>query len=213
MIREFVYSDEIFYWARTGNKDIVAYTPVDLRPIFHFETGGNGSSTFPIPYSEELDTHDLGKRAKTLRTMLDVQVRPENLYQRVRSTWNRPVPFIYTPLPAEIKSRVVVRVGRIMDNATHTYGISYADKVRIANKIDPHVTSLTTCAGSYSYPLWILACEHGNTLRMVASQAYESDMLAKNICTELAASIPGTTFIDWGHHEFDTLHIRDFQHL
>ena len=213
MIREFVYSDEIFYWARTGNKDIVAYTPVDLRPIFHFETGGNGSSTFPIPYSEELDTHDLGKRAKTLRTMLDVQVRPENLYQRVRSTWNRPVPFIYTPLPAEIKSRVVVRVGRIMDNATHTYGISYAGKVRFGNEIDPHVTSLTSYAGSYSYPLWILACEHGNTLRMVASQAYESDMLAKNICTELAASIPGTTFIDWGHHEFDTLHIRDFQHL
>ncbi len=71
-----------------GNKDIVAYTPVDLRPIFHFETGGNGASTFPIPYSEELDKHDLGKRAKALRAMLDVQVRPENLYQRVRSTRN-----------------------------------------------------------------------------------------------------------------------------
>ena len=48
---------------------------------------------------------------------------------------------------------------------------------------------------------------------MVASQAYESDALAKNICSELASSIPGTTFIDWGHRDFDTLHIRDFQHL
>ncbi len=101
----------------------------------------------------------------------------------------------------------------MIDNAIHTYGISYAGKVRFGDEIDPHVTSLTTCAGSYSYPLWILACEFGGTLRMVASQAYESDVLAKSIYAELAASIPETTFIDREHHEYDTLHIRDFQHL
>ena len=35
-----------------------------------------------------------------LRTLLDVQLQPENLYERVRSTWERSVPFIGKPLPA-----------------------------------------------------------------------------------------------------------------
>lgn len=196
-----------------GEKDVIGYTPVDLRPIFHFETSGNASSNFPIPYSEELDSHDLSERAKVLRDLLDVQIRPENLYERVRSTWDRSVPFTNTHLPAGIKSKVVVRAGRKTDTAIYTYGISYAGKVRFGDEIDPHVTSLTACAGSFSYPLWILACEFGGTLRLVFTQAYESDTLVRNICQEIASEIPGTTFSDWGHHEFDELHLRHLQHL
>ena len=196
-----------------GKKDVIGYTPVDLRPIFHFETSGNASSNFPIPYSEELDNHDLHKRAKDLRGLLNVQIRPENLYERIRSTWDRSVPFINTHLPAGIKTRVVVREGRKTDTASYTYGISYAGKVRFGDEIDPHVTSLTACAGSFSYPLWILACELGGTLRLVFTQAYESDALVRNICQEIASEIPGTTFSDWGHHKFDEFHLRHLQHL
>lgn len=90
---------------------------------------------------------------------MDVQIQPENLYERVRSTWERSVPFIGKPLPAGFKTKVVVREGRKTDTASYTYGISYAGKVRFGDEIDPLVTSLTACAGSYSYPLWILACE------------------------------------------------------
>ena len=196
-----------------GEKDVIGYTPVDLRPIFHFETSGNASSNFPIPYSKELDGKDLSERAKTLRSLLDVQIRPENLYERVRSTWDRSVPFINTHLPAGIKTQVVVRSGRKTDTASYTYGISYAGKVRFGDEIDPLVSSLTACAGSYSYPLWILACEFGGTLRLVFTQDYESDTLVRNICQEIASEIPGTTFSDWGHHKFDELHLRHLQHL
>lgn len=77
----------------------------------------------------------------------------------MRSTWERSVPFTGKPLPAGFKTKVVVREGRKTDTASYTYGISYAGKVRFGDEIDPLVTSLTACAGSYSYPLWILACE------------------------------------------------------
>ena len=72
---------------------------------------------------------------------------------------------------------------------------------------------MTACAGSYSYPLWIVACETGGILRMVLTQAYESDTLVRNICREMAEEIPGTTFMDWGHHRFDEFLLTDIQHL
>lgn len=166
-----------------GEKVIIGYTPVDLRPIFHFETSGNASSNFPIPYSAKMDRYDINERSK---------------------------PFIDTSLPVGIKTKIIVREGRKTDTAIYTYGISYAGKVRFGEEIDPHVTSLTAYAGSYSYLLWILACEFGGTLRMVFTQSYESDTLVRNISREIASEIPGTVFSDWGHHEF---YLRHMKHL
>ena len=33
-----------------GQKDIVCYVHIDLRPIFHFETGRNGVTNLLIPF-------------------------------------------------------------------------------------------------------------------------------------------------------------------
>ena len=197
-----------------GEKVIIGYTPVDLRPIFHFETSGNASSNFPIPYTEKMDSYSLNERTMFLRSRLDVQIQPENLYERLKSTWDRSMPFINgAHLPVGLKTKVVVQSGRKTDTASYTYGISYAGKVRFGDEIDPHVTSLTACAGSYSYPLWILACEFGGILRLVFTQSYESDRLVRNICQKIGYEIPGTAFKDWGHHEFDHFYLRDFRHL
>ena len=196
-----------------GEKVVIGYTPVDLRPIFHFQTSGNGSSNFPIPYTEKMDRYSLSERAMFLRTILDVQIQPENLYQRVKSVWDRLKPFTEKPLPTGLKTKVAVQSGRKTDTCIYTYGISYAGKVRFGDEIDPYVTSVTACAGSYSYPVWILACEYGGTLRLVFTQSYESDTLVRNICREMAEEIPGTTFKDWGHHRFDEFLLTDIQHL
>ena len=48
---------------------------------------------------------------------------------------------------------------------------------------------------------------------MVLTQAYVSDTLARNICREIADQIPGTTFIDWGHHYFDEFYLKDIRRL
>ncbi len=48
---------------------------------------------------------------------------------------------------------------------------------------------------------------------MVLTQAYESDTLARNICREIADQIPGTSFIDWGHHYFDEFYLKDLRRL
>ena len=93
-----------------------------------------------------------------------------------------------------------------MDRASYTYGLSYAGKVRFDEAVDPYVASVTACAGSYSYPLWIMACEFHGTLRMILTQSYESIRLAKNICKELSLEIPGMNFTDRGYHAFDEFH-------
>ena len=196
-----------------GEKIITGYTPIDLRPIFHFENSGNSSSNFPIPYTEKMDRYDLNERSMYLRSILDLQSQPENLYVKVKYARDAIMAVAKKPLPLGIRARLITNGGRKIDRGIYTYGISYAGKVRFGVEIDPHVASVTACAGSYSYPLWILACEFDGILRMVLTQSYESDTLARNICREIADKIPGTSFIDWGHHEFDEFYLKDLRHL
>ena len=196
-----------------GEKIIVGYTPVDLRPIFHFENSGNSSSNFPIPYTEKMDRYDLNERSMYLRSILDIQSQPENLYVKVKYARDAIMAVAQKHLPIGIRTRMITNGGRKIDREIYTYGISYAGKVRFGDEIDPYVASVTACAGSYSYPLWIVACETGGILRMVLTQAYESDTLARNICREIADQIPGTSFIDWGHHYFDEFYLKDIRRL
>lgn len=196
-----------------GEKIIIGYTPVDLRPIFHFENSGNSSSNFPIPYTKKMDRYDLNERSMYLRSILDIQSQPENLYMKVKYARDAIMSIAEKPGPVGIKARIITNGGRKIDREIYTYGISYAGKVRFGEEIDPHVTSMTARAGSYSYPLWILACETGGILRMVLTQAFESDTLARNICREMADRIPGTKFIDLGHHSFDEFYLKDLRRL
>ena len=196
-----------------GDKDVIGYTPVDLRPIFHFETSGNASSNFPIRYSKAMDRFDLRERAMYLRSFLDIQIQPENLYARVKGVMEKVNPVTDHSLLPGVTTRLIVKSGRKTDTASYTYGISYAGAVRFGDEIDPYVASVSACAGSYSYPLWILACEFGGTLRMVFAQSYDSNTLAKNIYQEILHEIPGTEFLDWGHHAFDEFHLMSVQRM
>ena len=58
--------------------------------------------------------------------------------------------------------------------------------------------------GSYSYPLWIVACEYKGIIRMRLVQSFKSDRLATAIHQELTALFPGTTYTDRGCHDFDS---------
>ena len=132
-------------------------------------------------YSEKMDCYGLNERSMYLRSILDIQIQPENLYQRIKATMEQVIPVFGWPLPIGIKTRLILKVGRKSDTESYTYGISYAGKVRFGDELDPYVTSVTACAGSYSYPVWILACEFGGILRLVFTQAFASDILVGNI--------------------------------
>ena len=68
---------------------------------------------------------------------------------------------------------------------------------------------ISACAGSYSYPLWIMACEFNGIIRMKFVQSYESDVLAKRIFEVMSALIPEAEFKDLGYHEFDEFSVKD----
>ena len=196
-----------------GEKLVVCYTPVDLRPIFQYTTGGNGSSNFCVPYSKEMDRYELSDRAMYLRSILDVQIQPENLYARVKGTMERVAPAIRWKIPLGLKTRLIVDAGRKTDRGAYTYGISYAGKVRFDDEIAPCVKSLTGCAGSYSYPLWIVASETNGILQMVLTQAFEDTTLAKAIFQELESQVPGTRYKEWGHHVFGDYTLKSVKRL
>ena len=195
-----------------GQKEIVCYTPIDLRPVFHFESGGNGAIPFSLPYTAETDRLPVGERAKRLRTELNVQTRPENLYTtvaRLRSDFDQ---IFASPLSVRQTSPMVVKSGRKKDSANNTYGISYAGHLDFGDVIAQQVKTVSVSAGSYSYPLWIIACEYKGIIRMRLVQSFESDRLATVIHQELSALFPGTTYTDRGCHDFDSFPLSSVPH-
>ena len=187
-----------------GQKEIVCYVPTDLRPVFHFESGGNGAIPFSLPYTVEIDRLSLGERARRLRTELNVQIRPANLYTTVaqlRADFDK---IFSAPMPIRLTSPQVVKNGRKKDSAINTYGISYAGHLDFGDVIAQQVKSVGVSAGSYSYPLWIVASEYNGVIRMRLVQSFRSDRLATAIYQELAAHFPGTTYTDRGCHDFDS---------
>ena len=164
-----------------GEQIIIGYTPVDLRPIFNFVTSGNASSNFPVPYSKQMDSYELTERSMFLRSLLDIQIQPENLYAKVKATMESVKPVLGTLLPLWLKALIIDHAGRKIDRDNNTYGISYAGKVRFGEEIDPYVESVTACAGSYTYRVWILACEFNGILRLVFTQSFASEALVRNI--------------------------------
>ena len=197
-----------------GQKEIVCYVPIDLRRVFHFESGGNGAAPFSLPYTAETDRLPVGERARRLRMELNVQTRPENLYATVAQQWSDYDQIFSSSLPVRQMSPSIIKNGRKKDAANNTYGISYAGHLDFfdeqsgeAERGDAaaqQVKAVGVSAGSYSYPLWIVACEYKGIIRMRLVQAFESDRLATDIHQEFATLFPGTTYTDQGWHDFDS---------
>ena len=187
-----------------GQKEIVCYVPTDLRPVFHFESGGNGAIPFSLPYTAETDRLPVGERARRLRTELNVQIRPANLYATVAQLRVDFDKIFSAPMPIRLTSPQVVKNGRKKDSAINTYGISYAGHLDFGDVIAQQVKTVGVSAGSYSYPLWIVACEYKGIIRMRLVQSFKSDRLATAIHQELTALFPGTTYTDRGCHDFDS---------
>ena len=139
---------------------------------------------------------------------MNVQIRPENLYATVaglRSSFDR---IFAAPMPIRLTSPQVVKRGREKDYAINTYGISYAGHLDFGDAIAQQVHTVGVSAGSYSYPLWIVACEYKSIIRMRLVQSFKSDRLATAIHQELAALFPSTTYTDRGMHDFDSFPLR-----
>lgn len=187
-----------------GQKEIVCYVPIDLRPVFHFESGGNAAIPFSLPYTTETDRLSVGERARRLRMELNVQTRPENLYATVAGLRSDFDQFFSAPMPIRLTSPQVVKSGRKKDSANNTYGLSYAGHLDFGEAAAQQVKTVGISAGSYSYPLWILASEYKGVIRMRLVQPFKSDRLATAIHQEFAALFPGTSYTDRGCHDFDS---------
>ena len=135
---------------------------------------------------------------------LNVQTRPENLYTTVaqlRSDFDK---IFSAPMPVRQMSPQLVKSGRENDSAINTYGISYAGHLDFGEAIAQQVQTVSVSAGSYSYPLWIVACEYKGIIRMRLVQSFKSNRLATAIHQELAALFPDITYTDRGYHDFDS---------
>ena len=194
----------------SGSSVVPALNAVIGRAIRQrYDVGQKEIVPFSLPYTAETDRLSAGERARRLREEMMVQTRPENLYSTVAQQRAAFDQIFAAPMPVGKVSPMVVKSGRQKDSAFCTYGISYAGHLDFSehqggDAIASQVQAVGFSAGSYSYPLWIAACEYKGILRMRLVQSFESDRLATVVHQELAALFPGTTYTDRGHHDFDS---------
>ena len=117
------------------------------------------------------------------------------------------------PQSIEDTAQMAVSSLRERDDKNNTYGLSYSGHISFGENIDKYVESVTACAGSYSYPVWMMACEFNGMLRMMVAQSFESDTVVKAFFDEIKEHIPEAVLSDRGIHYFDEFHLKDLRHI
>ena len=197
-----------------GDKIIIGYTPVDMRVVFGVETGSNGSTTVAVPYRAVMDKFDLGKRSMLMRSILDLQIQPENICTGLMGTAAGYRKVDSQPYPVEMIVPVVKKnLVQLGSMTPYTYGLSYPGKIRFPQQAEPFVDSIVLSVSASSFPLMIEACEYKGIIRMMVTQVFESDEAAKMIYEEIARVIPGTEFKDRGMKIYDRLDLEKLEHI
>ena len=197
-----------------NDKLIIGSVPVDMRPIFEVKSGSNGSAGVAVPYKPALDKYDLGRRAMLLRSVLDIQVQKENIYTGVVNFASLFKQVSEQPYPMEAIITVVKQNNVMAGNmAPYTYSFSYPGKIRLPEKVGSSVESIVISACGNTFPLLIEACEYNGIIRMMMTQVFDSDELARIIFDEISGIIPDVKFIDRGIKIYDRMDIEKLEHI
>ena len=108
---------------------------------------------------------------------------------------------------------VLKQKGQIGGLTPYTYGLSYPGKICFPKQVEAFVDFVAVNINAYSFPLMIEACEYKGTIRMVATQFFESDEVARLIFEEIAGIIPGTEYIDRGIKTYGRLDLEEIEHI
>ena len=196
-----------------GEKTILAYTPVDMRSIFGKDSNTNASSNVSLAYRKELDRYELGKRSMFLRSIMDLQIQPENIVEGLRSKMGAYRMADSQPYPIEM---IVPQITKMMaadeNKETHTYGLSYLGKITLTEKMKAMIDTIKLSVSAYSFPFMIEACEYKGMINMTISQLFDSDEVARAIFEKIRELIPETEFSDRGLRIYERLDLQKLEH-
>lgn len=195
-----------------GDKLIVSYTPVDMRAVFGLNSGGNGSTSVAVSYRGKLDKYEPADRFMFMRSILDLQIQPENIYAGLLNLAGLIQKVDSQPYPIDVIVSALKQKGRIGGMTPFTYGLSYPGKISFPEPVEAIVGSIALSVSACSFPVMIEACEYRGTIRMIVTQIFESDEVARTIYEEIAGLIPGTVFTDRGNKIYDRLDLETIEH-
>ena len=196
-----------------NEKTILAYTPVDMRSIFAKDSGSNASSNVSLAYRKELDRYELGKRSMFLRSIMDLQIQPENIVEGLRPKMGAFRMADSQPYSIEMIVPQIMKMMAANENKeTHTYGLSYLGKVAFPEEVETMVDAVKLSVSAYSFPFMIEACEYKGTIRMTISQLFDSDEVAIVIFEKIRELIPEAEFADRGLRIYERLDLQKLEH-
>ncbi len=198
-----------------NDKTIVAYTPIDLRPVFQLESAGNASSAMYIPYKSKMDSFSLEMKSTILRTSLELQAQPGNLHQGLKyivDTVNY-LDSLSASVPLEAIAQGATEEMKKSSREVFTYLISYVGKTPVSDVISPFVESVRMVGDSYHAPLTIGAVEHKGTIRLLFSMFFDNDKVVYKIYEKLKSALPETVLLDRGTVAQDALIISELEKI
>lgn len=195
------------------DKIITGYTPVDMRPVFHLNSGSNASTSVAIPYREKLDHYDLRERFMLMRSILDLQIQPENIYTGLLNLAGLYKKVNSQPYPIEGIVSALKQNGPLSKVSPYTYGLSYPGKISFPKQVESLVDAIVVSVSGCSFPLMMEACEYKGTIRIMLTQIFDRDEAARIIYEEIAGIIPEAAFIDRGVKNYDRMDLETLEHI
>ncbi len=198
-----------------GDETIVAYTPIDLRPIFGLETTGNASSAMYIPFRPRMENLNLEMKSTSLRASLELQSQQENLRHDMEAI-AKTVSGIDSLTDSVPLSAIVDGANEQMKTTyrnAQTYLISYIGKTPVSDEIAPFIESIRSTGDPYDTPLTIVVAEHKGTLRLMFSMFFNNDKVVRKIYEKLKTAVPETVILDRGMIAQDALLISELETL
>ena len=196
-----------------GEQVVVSYTSVDVRRVFGVETGGNAATHVLVPYGAQLDDLGLPTCAKALREVLSQQMLPENVAAEIAATMAGVAEGEASPYPIEAITAAIEASVLADSNASYTYSLSYPGKVSLPEGVEAFVDEVRTSVSAYTLPFAIEACEFKGIVRMMISQTFADDGVAKAIFAQIARALPGTAYVDRGERVCDELRLESLDHV
>lgn len=196
-----------------GEKAIIGYVPVNLRPIFHSETLSNASIAIALPYDSRLNGKDMDLKCTILRGIMDLQIQKENFVYRMGKQVEMGRKRKEMKIPAEMKQKIYVDKLTKSSQSLYTYLLTYIGKVGFLEEVEQAVKEISFNLPAYLIPLTICASADENTMILNCTQNFKTDIVIKKIVEVMEEKKIYASYEDLGEMRTEALEFEKLPHL
>lgn len=188
-----------------GDKEIIGYIPVNLRPYYHSRALNNFSLAVALPYHAAIRDRDWEFQATIQRGILDLQTQKENFDYRLAQMCISGEQIERLPLPAAGKQAALIKKIKENSREKYTYLISYVGIMDFPEDMKAFVRDIELFIPSFIIPFTMCVNALEDKLTITCTQNFDSDKVAKGMYDLLREQGITAEYEDLGYIKPDKL--------